>query len=149
MGTYEETNVRNDIDELHQAFRAELMPLIERVAALNKARSWRSVQRIEIFECLRLPSRQAFLLQQGRTKVGPWRSAHNYGLAADFVGKLNRNWTWKVDHRDWRVLHELAAELRLSLHFPIAWDPYHCESMYWPDVLALSDQMRDYPQVIK
>ncbi|WP_179758965.1 glycosyl hydrolase 108 family protein [Hoeflea halophila] len=47
------------------------------------------------------------------TWVGPWGSIHQYGLAVDFVLKINGKWSW--DDRGpeaayWTRMHELALE---------------------------------------
>lgn len=76
----------------------------ERVAKL-RARLFGENIPLEVFESVRSPSRQAELYAQGRvegqpgwgrtvTKAKPYQSAHQYGLAVDFVFKVNDVWTW-------------------------------------------------------
>lgn len=80
------------------------------------------------FEGLRTNERQAFLMTQGTTKAGPWRSAHNYGLAVDYVPWVDGKWSWDDGH-DWRFLHDVAVNfggIRL-----IAWDKPHVEHPIW------------------
>ena len=60
------------------------------------------------FEGLRTNERQAFLLTQGTTKAGPWRSAHNYGLAVDYVPWVDGKWSWDDGH-DWDFLRDVAV----------------------------------------
>ena len=59
---------------------------------------------MKTFETFRTPHRQANLYAQGRTKpgrrvsnAGPWKSYHQYGLAADFVRFENGKWNWDTD----------------------------------------------------
>lgn len=60
---------------------------------------------LEVFETARSPERQAELYARGRdpdavdygrtvTRAMPWHSAHQYGLAADLVFKVEGRWTW-------------------------------------------------------
>ena len=56
---------------------------------------------IRLFEGWRSPRRQRYLYEQGRTRPGStvtyargWESYHQYGLACDFVGFVDGNWTW-------------------------------------------------------
>src|SRR5215218_7087274 len=67
---------------------------------------------LRIFEAWRSPERQRFLYAKGRTTPGPivtyakaWQSYHQYGLAADFVGFVDGNWTWDLPDATWRKLH--------------------------------------------
>jgi peptidoglycan L-alanyl-D-glutamate endopeptidase CwlK len=60
---------------------------------------------IELFEGYRSPERQNYLWEQGRTREGKivthssaWNSWHQYGLAADLVGKINGKWDWSLDY---------------------------------------------------
>lgn len=102
-----------------------------------------------IFETYRSPERQKQLYDQGRINQGkivtnarPWESAHQYGLAADFVpyvraGKPgtsgNGKWDWEAaSDRDWGFLASCAAEVGLSV--PIVWDrPHVCDELLWED----------------
>ena len=98
---------------------------------------------LEPFEGLRSPDRQLHLLSKGTTKVGPWKSAHQYGLAVDYVprrivrfndsGAALREWYWPpVEHNDWQVLAELAASH--GLRTPISWDRPHVEHPFWTQI---------------
>lgn len=46
------------------------------------------------FEVYRSPQTQARALADGRSKAGPWRSYHNFGLATDYVGVVEGRWSW-------------------------------------------------------
>lgn len=74
----------------------------------------------EVFEAYRTPHRQAHLFAKGRPHNGPkvtwarpWSSIHQYGLAVDFVLKIDGNWSWD-DRGDrakfWTRMHEIAKE---------------------------------------
>lgn len=94
----------------------------------------------DIFETFRFPDRQAMLLRERKTKAGPWQSAHQVGLAVDFVPYLTASqaakvrpggsnlpgWYWPAaEHKDWRALHTLATEYGLNKR--LNWDSPHCE----------------------
>jgi peptidoglycan L-alanyl-D-glutamate endopeptidase CwlK len=60
---------------------------------------------VAMFEGYRSPSRQQWLYEQGRSRDGkivtyakPWESFHQYGLAVDIVGFLNKKWDWNIDY---------------------------------------------------
>ncbi len=74
----------------------------------------------EVFEAYRTPQRQAHLYAKGRPNNGPkvtwakpWTSIHQYGMAVDFVLKINGNWSWD-DRGDrakfWTRMHEISKE---------------------------------------
>ena len=79
------------------------------------------------FESYRSPHRQDKLKRDPRhvTKAGPWASAHQYGLAVDFVpyhftGRVG--WSWD-DEEPWGDLKQMATAS--GLHVPYAWDQAH------------------------
>ena len=51
----------------------------------------RTKTRFEIFETFRTPMRQRELIAKGVSKAGPFQSAHQFGLAVDFVPFLSPN----------------------------------------------------------
>lgn len=85
------------------------------------------------FEGFRSPVKQQELFNQRPvvTKAPPWQSAHQYGLAVDFVVWTGRAWSWDDKH-DWAFLR-LAAE-RHGLKRPLEWDLGHIEHPAWKDV---------------
>jgi len=99
---------------------------------------------------VRSPERQDELFIKGRTKARPWQSAHQYGLAADFVPyitnqealdlgdmvgeKVLTGWSWHESH-DWPFLRQRAEKHGLSV--PIAWDKCHVEYNDFRELLAL------------
>ena len=83
----------------------------------------------KLFEGYRDPLRQLDLLQAKTTKAGPWQSAHNFGLAADFVAWRGDEWSWGPDV-DWLFLHSTAT--LCGLRAPMSWDKPHIEHPFWP-----------------
>lgn len=127
------------IADLHAEVRGQFRALAEDLIVAYQTD--RTEFRIEPFEGLRSPDRQANLLSEGTTKVGPWKSAHQYGLAVDFVPKRlrgigdNQRWEWywpPVEHYDWQIISELAA--KHGLVTPISWDKPHVEHPYWKQI---------------
>lgn len=98
----------------------------------------------KVFETYRDPLRQNDLLTKKVTKAGAFQSAHQFGLACDFVPHLSPEeaallserkgervlpgWNWDASH-DYRFL-ATAAE-RFELTVPISWDPCHVEHPNW------------------
>lgn len=88
------------------------------------------------FEGLRSPVKQLELLNRRPvvTHVGPWQSAHQYGLAVDFVPWKGDAWSWSEDH-DFTALR-LAAE-NAGLTRPMEWDKCHIEHPAWTKLQGL------------
>jgi len=76
------------------------------------------------FEGLRSPSDQQMRLVQASSKVGAWHSAHQYGMAVDFVPFTPLGWSWDEDH-DWSFLSRCASGRGLICDRP--WDRPHVE----------------------
>lgn len=60
---------------------------------------------VDLFEGYRSPDRQDWLYDQGRTRPGKvitnaraWQSWHQFGLAADIVGRTQGKWDWSIDY---------------------------------------------------
>lgn len=102
----------SDISRLHPAIR-------DKVTAIQKQLQSEKIP-FEVFEAFRTPERQAVLFAKGRTTkgpkvtwVGPWGSIHQYGLAVDFVLRINGNWSWDdkgARSKSWQRMHELAKD---------------------------------------
>lgn len=82
------------------------------------------------FEGYRAPEDQTALVRRGVSKAGPWQSAHNYGLAVDFVAwdADKQAWSW-AEEEDWKFLKEAA--IGCGLVHPISWDRPHVEHPIW------------------
>ena len=104
----------------------------------------RTKTRFEIFETFRTPMRQRELIAKGVSKAGPFQSAHQFGLAVDFVPYLSPEeagqlaertgervfpgWNWHSSH-DYSFL--AASAQRFAMAVPIVWDPCHVEHPSW------------------
>lgn len=81
------------------------------------------------FEGHRTPERQNYLFHVTKTtKARAWQSAHNYGLAVDYVPWVNGAWSWD-DHHDWAALKFCATQRGLMR--PLKWDLAHIEHPIW------------------
>lgn len=86
------------------------------------------------FEVYRTPMRQQklFELQKNVTGAQAYQSAHQFGLAVDFVPKLDgTKWSWDGS-MPWDHLAKRAKEHGLSR--PYSWDLAHIEDPYWQDL---------------
>lgn len=86
--------------------------------------------RFRPFEGYRSPARQRYLLDVAKTtRADSFQSAHNYGLAVDFVPFVGDKWSWDPSH-DWKHLHFGARQRGLMV--PLAsWDKAHIEHPIW------------------
>lgn len=93
------------------------------------------------FEGYRAPSRQLDMLNNKTSKALPFQSAHQYGLAVDYVGFVAKGgtvriamptgtgrWTWDAS-LDWHYLDVAAG--RQGLDRSISWDRPHVEHPLW------------------
>lgn len=87
------------------------------------------------FETYRYPQRQLVLIQAGTTKAMPYESAHQFGLAVDFVPWVTLDgisqWSWHKD-APWKVMHMMAE--RHGLKAPISWDQAHVQHPRWDEI---------------
>ena len=106
----------NDVSLLHPTFRIAISKVIDVLTSESMP--------FRIFEGFRYPERQAELFSQGRTKPGnivthaePWRSYHQFGLAADLVLYIDGKWSWSTEKAYkpmWKRMHELGKKYGLS-----------------------------------
>lgn len=80
------------------------------------------------FETYRHPQRQRDALVNKTSRAGPYQSAHQFGLAVDFVPNVNGKWSWDLKH-PWDYLRERAKAR--GLVNSIEWDRAHVEHPYW------------------
>ena len=103
-------------DRLEQAYRSGASPTL-----------------FKPFEGYRDPQQQLALVKRGVSKARPWQSAHNYGLAVDYVAlsdpKSLSSWSWDNGH-DWDGLRVVATNLGLICEV-IEWDRPHVVSPIW------------------
>ncbi|MGF6229949.1 peptidoglycan L-alanyl-D-glutamate endopeptidase CwlK [Inquilinus ginsengisoli] len=115
-----------DVSVLHPVFRDAVLKLIDDLKDGNHP--------FELFESFRSPERQEYLFSKGRSAPGsivtnarPWSSYHQYGLAADFVLKINGQWSWDtqgINVVHWKALHELGRRHGLE---PLSWEMPHLQ----------------------
>lgn len=100
--------------------------------------------RFEIFETFRSPARQDYLLSRKTTKAGKWQSAHQFGLAVDFVPYLTQweaaavggkaGWFWPdIGDECWEFLGNEAQKFGLSR--PYRWDGSHVEHPLFREIM--------------
>lgn len=92
------------------------------------------------FEGYRAPERQLEMLRNKTSKALPFQSAHQYGLAVDYVGFRAEKparlqmptgsgiWSWDIA-QDWDYLDKAAT--RQGLERSISWDRPHIEHPLW------------------
>lgn len=84
-----------------------------------------------IFETFRSPARQEYVNRKGNSKAQAFRSAHQYGLAVDFVPYLvGRGYYWDCDA--WDHLRRRAHEAGFLNDIP--WDRAHVEHPLWKEI---------------
>jgi len=99
--------------------------------------------RFELFEGYRSFERQNDLFAVGTTKARGGQSAHNFGLACDFVPLLNNGgnnteWSWSERH-DWAFLAKVAAEAGFENQTAgLRWDKPHVQVPGWRATAARS-----------
>lgn len=134
--------IYRDVTLLNPKFAAVIKRLNNYL--IDSYETGRTKTRFEIFETFRDPMRQAELLAKGASKAGPFQSAHQLGLAVDFVPFIDEaeaaviakalgervfpGWSWWSGH-DYDFLKK-AAELH-GLAVPISWDKVHVEHPKW------------------
>lgn len=134
--------IYRDIALLHPKFGRTCKRLHEYL--IDAHETGRTKTRFEIFETYRDPIRQADLMRKKVSKAGPFESAHQLGLASDFVPYLSveeaaalsektgerhvPGWNWHSSN-DYAFLAQ-AAKL-CGAHVPISWDPCHVEHLNW------------------
>ncbi|HYF26137.1 MAG TPA: M15 family metallopeptidase [Baekduia sp.] len=106
------------LEHLHPAFRMRALALEARLAAEGIP--------LHRYEAARTPWRQAELYARGRTsgygefgktvtRARAWESWHQYGLAADYVFRVDGKWTWAEPEAGmWHRYQQLAHDLDLQ-----------------------------------
>lgn len=137
--------IYRDMSLLHPKFARLVADVQKRVIADHKAGVTKTS--FEIFETYRNPMRQKELIAKGVTKAGPYESAHQFGLAVDFVPVIDSTaaarlseltgervfpgWNWHSSH-DWEYLTKVAKRFGLVT---IDWDKSHLQHPHWYDIL--------------
>ena len=85
------------------------------------------------FEVWRSPTRQAKLFKDGKSRARPWMSAHQYGLAVDFVPwTAARGWHWDPPRGAWDDLRKAATQCGLVNN--LDWDRAHVEHPWFQEL---------------
>lgn len=118
-----------DFDDLHPIARDHFKALTNDL--LREHRAGRLEYELRPFEGLRDLDWQNEMVRRGVSKAKAWSSAHQYGLAVDFVPwSPGMGWHWpKADHKDWSMLGILASNRGLVR--AIAWDKPHVHHPAW------------------
>ena len=135
------SNTKRQLQTLHPKFARRASVLYENLALMHEA--GRLQFRLEVFEGFRHFSRQQGLVAEGVSKAGVWQSAHNFGLAADFVPYLDAEearmlgrpagWYWpKITDETWKILHEQAAIAGVA--HPFSWDGPHIQLLNFDEM---------------
>lgn len=86
--------------------------------------------RFRVFETYRTPQRQKLVLDNGTSRARMFQSAHQFGLAVDFVPwNEERTWHWDIPIEDWSILKGKA--IAHGLDVPLSWDKAHVEHPLW------------------
>lgn len=116
-----------DFDKLHPKAREAFRGLAGVLEDQHRAGLLKS--HFKPFEGHRSNERQNYLFNVAKTtKARAWQSAHNYGLAVDFVAWRDGKWSW-AESEDWNSLAYFANQRGLIV--PIKWDRPHIEHPIW------------------
>lgn len=126
------TNRINDMRLVHPDVRADFMLLQH---DLERGFRYGEVKRfLRPFETYRHPMRQDYLITQGTTRAKAYESAHQFGLAVDFVPWDNGRFNWPdVSDPCWAYLRQKAHAR--GFKNDIEWDRAHVEHVRWGRVL--------------
>lgn len=103
-------NGKEAIGLLYPPFRDKLEALVRNVNAEQAVKD--AGVEFDIFETIRTDLRQAWLFENGKTKLKE-AGTHKYGVAADVVPKVRGQWTWSVPQGIWMLLGKHAKLLGL------------------------------------
>ena len=137
-------SIDRNISSLHPKMQGPVRSLADDLA--HAYQSGRTKTLFKFFEGFRSPSRQEELFEAKTTKARAWQSAHNFGLAADFVAYGPNGWTWITD--DWEFLLNRAK--LVGLVNPIFdWDKPHLEHPGWKWVQTVMRHDTNWLEKIK
>lgn len=137
--TYDpKTHIHRDIRLVHPAARQAFSELANYLSTAKAKGD--TFTEFRVFETYRSPVRQQYLFDDasGATKAQAWESAHNFGLAVDFVPYVFQDasyrWSWEDEH-DWSFLKWASSKFGCGcLSVPIKWDRGHVEHPLWRQV---------------
>ena len=121
-------------DLIHPVARGQFMALDNDLAVAWKEGAAPCLFRP--FEGWRSPEKQLEAYKRKVSKSLPWQSAHQYGLAIDFVPYVNGRWSWEPEAGDqaWHFLRLFAT--RRGLVNDISWDRPHVQHPAFADLKA-------------
>jgi len=123
--------VIRDLDALNPKFKPIVVRRADALARDYKTGLLKTD--FQVFETFRSPLRQNQLLAKGTTKAAAFQSAHAFGLAVDFVPRVNGRWTWDgIERSEWEYMRKKANAFGLST--PIEWDLPHVEHPLFDDM---------------
>lgn len=91
---------------------------------------------LRVVETRRSPARQAQMVRLGKSRLGPWRSKHQYNAAVDVVPIINGRPAWH-NRKLWHTIGIIGESrgLRWGGRWRGLYDPGHFESMSTIDEL--------------
>lgn len=122
--------VCRDLSLIHPVARGQVDRLQARLLELHARHE---CVLFDVFETYRSPERQTFVQRTGNSRARMYESAHQLGLAVDFVPKIGGSWSWAVHAREWDVLRREATLVGLVCN--LDWDRAHVEHPAWRRVL--------------
>lgn len=132
-------NARNaDMSLLHHDCRADFYLLM---GDLQRDFTHKKINVLfKPFEVYRHPSRQLEALNQKTSRARPYESAHQFGMAVDFVpfDPATQRWSWR-DGPHWDYLRDRARARKLLCE--LNWDRAHVEHPRYADMLACMRSM--------
>lgn len=133
----------SDLELLHPAVGMKFRELARSLEAAYA--TGRTKTLFMTFETYRTPHRQRFLnrTNPSATKASAFQSAHQFGMAVDFVAfdVEHSKWSWD-EHHDWAFLKAEAEAYKLTV--PIGWDRVHVEA---PLFQAIAYELRGHMRV--
>jgi hypothetical protein len=123
--------VVRSLDLIHPRARMKFRELERQL--ISAFRAGKTSSDFRVFETYRSPMRQQAIYEEssGHTGAQAYESAHQYGLAVDYVPFNGGVWSWDQKH-DWDFLR--AAARGLGLKNDLSWDRPHVEHPVWEDV---------------
>lgn len=117
-------DINRNILDLHPLMRAKVQKLEGRLLEMEMLAT-SGAAGFKLFEGYRSPNRQIEVFNRGTSKAKAWQSAHQYGLAVDYVWwDPADGWSWDARH-NWDALADAADSV--GLHAPITWDRPHIQ----------------------
>jgi hypothetical protein len=114
----------------------DLLAPVARTAFAGLDAHLRRETRFRLFETYRDPSAQETAFKAGTSKARAFESAHQFGLAADFVPyAFGRVWEWPAtDDPEWDALRLACRDF--GLRNGLSWDRPHVWHPAWDRVRA-------------